>query len=384
MILLAGIYIHIPFCKQACHYCDFHFSTSDKMMDSVLGAINHELALQKDFLSGHPVSTIYFGGGTPSLLSEVQIENILFHIKKLFGLEKSTEVTLEANPDDLSDDYLKGLLDVGINRLSIGIQSFQQPVLEWMNRAHDQVQAFDCVQSARTAGFQNLSVDLIYGVPLPDYSFEDDLERAIEINPDHISAYNLTIEPGTVFGHQLKQGRLVELDDEATAHSFQLAMKTLKSSNYRHYEISNFCRPGKESKHNMGYWDGNPYLGIGPSAHSFDGQSRQYNVSSNGKYVQDLQRGVLPYTRELLTPQQRINEMILLGLRTDKGIGLQLKASDFHWDLKQSNQKYLHMLIQKELATIKKNTLLLTDKGKLLADRIAEDLFMDPEIIRET
>ena len=348
-------------------------------MDDTVSAIKGELTIQQNYLSEHSVNSIYFGGGTPSLLTGSQIRDLLQHIKKLFPIGEDPEITLEANPDDLNPDYLESLRGLGINRLSIGIQSFDQSVLEWMNRAHNNRQSIGCFEAARDAGFENLSLDLIYAIPLPEYSFVSDLEQALQLAPDHISAYNLTIEPGTLFGHHLKKGLLSEVSEQEAAENFQLAMHFLKDKGFLHYEISNFCKPGKESRHNLGYWNGEPYLGIGPSAHSFDGVHRQYNISSNGRYLQMLQQGQVPCTSEKLLPYQRINEIIMLGLRTSRGVQLQLDADGQSWNIEQQCQDYLEQLIKRKLATVQKNRLLLTDKGKLFADKIAEDLFLEPD-----
>ena len=377
MILLAGIYIHVPFCKQACHYCDFHFSTSLKIREPLLEALKTELIMQQLYLSDEPISTIYFGGGTPSLLTPGEIEGILSTIDEFYHVVESTEITLETNPDDLTIDYLKGLYEVGVNRLSIGIQSFQESVLQWMNRAHDSEQAISSVEISRSVGFDNINIDLIYGIPLSEHNLQSDLMKAVELQPEHISAYNLTIEPGTVFGHQLKKGALQEVSEEEAAQCFELTMTTLKANGYQHYEISNFCLSGKESRHNTGYWDGHLYLGIGPSAHSFNGKNRQSNIASNGRYLQKINEGVIPSSLEELTSEQRINELIMLGLRTRKGVDLQMLIDDFEWDLVAQNSKYLERLTNNGLAQIEKNKLLLTDEGKLVADRIAEDLFIN-------
>lgn len=376
MILLAGIYIHIPFCKQACHYCDFHFNTSQKSKRTLLEALKTELIMRQNYLSDESISTIYFGGGTPSLLTPGEVDGILSTIFKFYRVARPLEITLEANPDDLTNDYLKELYKVGVNRLSIGVQSFHESVLRWMNRAHDSKQALKSVEISRSAGFDNISIDLIYGIPLSDHNLESDLLKAVALQPDHISAYNLTIEPGTVFGHRLKKGALQEISEENAAECFELTMTILRANGYIHYEISNFAIPGKESHHNTGYWDGHLYLGIGPSAHSFNGSSRQYNIASNGRYLQSINAGVIPSTLEELTPGQKINELIMLGLRNWRGVDLQMMNDNFGWDLVAQNRKYLEELTNNGFAQIKKNKLLLTDKGKLVADRIAGDLFI--------
>lgn len=374
---MAGIYIHIPFCKQACHYCDFHFSTSQKFREPLLQAIINELVIRRNYLSGSVVSTIYIGGGTPSLLSSEELRSLLTVISKEFELSGNIEITLEANPDDLNKEYVSKIYSVGVNRLSIGIQSFQGNVLNWMNRAHNSEQAKECIKIARSAGLKNISVDLIYGIPLSDHNLRSDLLQAVAMKPDHISAYNLTIEPGTLFGHQLKTGELKEVPEDKAAECFKLTMDTLRDNGYTHYEISNFALPGKESLHNSGYWNGHAYLGVGPSAHSFNGTSRQFNIANNGQYIRFLDKGDVPFTMEELTIEEMINEKIMLGLRTAKGVDLLRLINDFQWNLIENNRMYIENLTINGFAEIEKDRLFLTDKGKLIADKIAGDLFCE-------
>ena len=376
IILLAGIYIHIPFCKQACHYCDFHFSTSQQLKSPLIKAIQSELGLQKNYLS-ESIGTVYLGGGTPSLLSLREIENIIVAVTKVYSLEPHAEITMEVNPDDLNKEYLNTLKKIGINRLSIGIQSFQDSVLSWMNRAHDSKQAIKSIEMALNEGFENISIDLIYGIPLPEYQLCQDLSMAIELGSPHISAYNLTIEPATLFGHQLRKGTLSEVSEEIAAEHFTSVMEILKSADYKHYEISNFAKTGYESRHNLAYWKSTPYLGVGPSAHSFDGTNRQFNVANNALYIKSIGQGKIPMELDILSPEQRINEMIMLGLRTSEGIDLSLEINDVSWSIHSQHSGYLEELLQRKLAMIDKNRLLLTDRGKLIADQIAEDLFID-------
>lgn len=343
----------------------------------MMKAITNELSLRQNYLLGAPVSTVYFGGGTPSLLTPMQIEVILACIEKNFKLSGQFEITMEANPDDISLAYLQAIGKVGINRLSVGIQSFQDPVLQWMNRVHDRGQALNCIETCRSAGFDNISIDIIYGIPLTEYDLEEDLLTAVRLGPDHISAYNLTIEPGTVFGHRLKKGLLQEVTEDVAARNFQMTMEVLHDHGFQHYEISNFCLPGKESRHNLGYWNRQPFLGVGPSAHSFDGKNRHYNISSNSRYLKEIKSGTVPGTIEILTDEQRINEMIMLGLRTRQGVDLQIQCNSLCWDLEDQYPAYIEKLVRDGLAVIEKNKLILTNQGKLLADGIAADLFMD-------
>lgn len=332
--------------------------------------------MRQNYLRGVPISTIYMGGGTPSLLEPGEMEAIVSTIRDHFELSGQPEFTLEANPDDLTAEYLLGLKELGINRLSIGIQTFNPAVLKWMNRAHTVEQALNSVELAKEAGFENINLDLIYAVPLEDYDLRDDLTRILDLKPAHISAYNLTIEPSTVFGRRLRRGLMEEVSEETAERSFQLVMDTLRNAGYHHYEISNFSLPGKESRHNLGYWNGLAYLGIGPSAHSFDGLTRQYNISNNIQYVKSIQGKFVPCTVEELSPEQRINEMIMLNLRTSDGLSLHLQTDGLEWQLEANHQNYLRDLTGNGFAVIKKNRLILTDKGKQIADRIAADLFI--------
>jgi len=373
---LAGIYIHIPFCKQACHYCDFHFSTSRGLTDRLIASIGKELEMRQAFLGDELVNTIYFGGGTPSLIPADQIAHLLEEVYQRFSVESSAEITLEANPDDLNQEYAKALLNVGINRLSIGVQSFDPQVLEWMNRAHNPQQAGQSVEIARTVGFENISIDLIYAIPLPGYQPEQDLELALRLNPPHISAYNLTIEPSTVFGHRFQKGQLQEVSDDTAAAHFQLVMNELRAAGYRHYEISNFAKPGKESRHNLGYWNGDCYLGFGPSAHSYDGVSRSFNIANNNRYLRAVGEGILPLQREELTAVQHINETIMLGLRTTEGVPLVIEFAELSYNMLQMIPDQLEILVANNFAYIYQDRLVLTDKGKLLADSITERLMI--------
>jgi len=343
----------------------------------LLQAIISELIIRRKYLSGSVVSTIYIGGGTPSLLTAEELGSILTVVSREFEVSDTVEITLEANPDDLNEEYVSKICNAEVNRLSVGIQSFQGYVLNWMNRAHSSEQAKECIKIARSAGLKNISLDLIYGIPLSDHDLRADLLQAISMKPDHISAYNLTIEPGTLFGHQLKTGDLKEVPEDKAAECFKLTMDTLRDNGYTHYEISNFALPGKESLHNSGYWNGHAYLGVGPSAHSFDGTSRQFNIANNGQYLRFLRKGEVPFTREELTIEQMINEKIMLGLRTEKGVDLLRLINDFQWNLLDRNSAYIEDLTINGFAQIEKDRLRLTDSGKQIADKIASDLFCE-------
>ncbi|MFM8849327.1 MAG: radical SAM family heme chaperone HemW [Cytophagales bacterium] len=372
---MAGLYLHIPFCKHACYYCDFHFSTNRQKTDQLVKAIGNELRFQKEYLGGEAIETIYFGGGTPSLLTYEQISFLLTTIKNLFAITETPEVTLEANPDDLTSEKLKALRTAGINRLSIGIQSFDDTILRFFNRAHNAAQAEKCIRDAHVVGFTNLNLDLIFGAPYQTMqTLERDLSRFIDLAPEHISAYSLTIEEKTVFGHQLKNGTFSVLPEGQVAEQFKYIMKRLEEEGYEQYEISNFCRPGYYSKHNTSYWQQKKYLGVGPSAHSYDGQSRQWNVANNQLYIRSLAQGTVPFEREMLTRTNQINEYFFTTLRTRWGTDLTFlrKAFDFTPDPRKINMLKNHSLIK-----IENERLTLTLSGKLLADKIALEFFID-------
>ena len=373
---MAGVYIHIPFCRKACHYCNFHFSTSTQLQEGFTNALLREIDLQKSYLS-EPVSTIYFGGGTPSILPSANIKNIISRLQKKFTIENNAEVTLEANPDDISLEKLEEWKQIGINRLSIGIQSFFQQDLAWMNRAHNAQQALDCITLAQKAGFNNLTIDLIYGTPtLSDEAWEKNVKTAIDLQIPHLSCYALTVEPKTALDKLIKQKKLADVDTEKQARHFELLMDWMKEGHYEHYEISNFAKPGFRSRHNSSYWQGKPYLGLGPSAHSFNGTSRQWNVANNALYIQSLSKGLVPFDTEVLTTEQQLNEYIMTSLRTMEGISLQKVKQNFGKD----KSEYLIKTAQPHLnhlhLTLEDDYLKTTTEGKLLADGIAADLFV--------
>lgn len=374
---MAGIYLHVPFCKQACHYCDFHFSTTTRSRDAMVRAMMTELELQRNYLGGDAINTIYLGGGTPSLLTSAEIAQLLDTVYRHYPVTESPEITLEANPDDLNARTLAALRQGSINRLSIGIQSFHQPHLSYLNRAHTADEATRSVQQAQDTGFDNLSLDLIYAIPAKDHClWKNDLAQAVDLQPTHISAYCLTIEEKTVFGRWQRQGKLRAVSDEFAAEQFDLLTNALTAAGYDGYEVSNFCQPNRYSQHNTNYWRGEKYLGIGPSAHSFDGISRQYNVANNAKYQRAISQGQLAYEREILSRTDRINELVMTGLRTRWGCDLAKLTEEYHYDLYRENREYLDRLVAEGNARMQENRLTLTNKGKLLADGIAEDLFL--------
>jgi oxygen-independent coproporphyrinogen-3 oxidase len=375
--LMAGIYLHIPFCKQACHYCDFHFSTNTDTRTELVRAMSEEIRLRQDYLQDERVETIYFGGGTPSLLSTAELGFLLETISQTHNVATDAECTLEANPDDLTLDILKDYKSLGLNRLSIGIQSFDDPVLQYLNRIHTSGTAIHSVDLARNAGFSNISIDLIYAIPgLSMQAWETNIARAIELAPPHISAYTLTIEEKTVFGNWHSRGKLKLVDDASAAEQLEILMSALPAAQYRHYEISNFARPGWESRHNSSYWKGVSYLGVGPSAHSFNQITRQYNVANNHVYVRALKEKKIPAEMEVLKRADRINEYILTTLRTDTGCDVSFLKREFAYDLLTVREPYLRELQYHNLITLADPYLRLTKPGRLLADKIASDLFL--------
>ncbi|MBX9889652.1 MAG: radical SAM family heme chaperone HemW [Amoebophilaceae bacterium] len=373
-----GIYLHIPFCKQACHYCNFHFSTNLKLKSLMVESMQKELMLHQSYFNARSITSIYFGGGTPSLLTVAETTHLLNTIFKYFAVEPGVEITLEANPDDLTLDKLKEWLHIGINRLSIGIQSFNDATLRYMHRAHTSAMAQRSVEWARKAGFDNVGIDLIYGIP--DATIVDcqtDLEKLLALAPDHISTYCLTIENKTVFGHWYKEGKIREPAEELVAAQFLLIIEACKKQNYLHYEISNFCKPGKYSRHNANYWKKGPYLGIGPSAHSYNGLERQWNIANNSLYIKSIRAEKLPYSSERLTIANQINEYIMTSIRTCWGCDFSWIYNQYTIDLMELQRTYITNIILKKLAYLVENKLYLTNNGKLLADSIARDLFVD-------
>ncbi len=374
---MAGLYIHIPFCKQACHYCDFHFSTNLQLMEVMMDSITVELKLRKDYLKGEAVDTVYFGGGTPSLVPAEYLGKILDQIAQLFPGRKQ-EVTLEANPDDLNPQSLANWKSLGIDRLSLGIQSFQDQILKAYNRAHTSKEATQAIQLARAAGFEKFSIDLIYGYPHTDHQlWKLDLEEALRLDPGHLSAYSLTIEPKTTFGNWTKKGKFSPAEDEFVAQQFEWLQERCDKAGYLQYEISNFSRPNQAAIHNSNYWKRSPYLGIGPSAHSFDGSSRGFNPSSNASYTKALSAGSLPFVLEQLTPTESINEEILTGLRTQWGLDTGSLADRYHLDILEIKKGPISKLTELGMIHTLGKTLTLTRKGQLLADSIASDIFID-------
>ena len=351
-------------------------------MPDMVAALCKEITIQNDFFKDEEISTIYFGGGTPSLLSTTDCRLILTEIKNNFRVRPDVEVTLEANPDDISSEKLQGWKSVGINRLSIGIQSFFDEELRWMNRAHNAAHAKDCIEKSLAAGFENISIDLIYGSPLlTDDMWQKNVATAIAFGIPHLSCYALTVEEKTPLHKQIVQLKKEDVDNEKQARQFLLLMQWLKASGYEHYEVSNFAKPGWRSRHNSSYWRGEKYLGIGPSAHSFTGEGRQWNVANNGQYIAALKNGLVPKEEELLTEEQKLNEYIMISLRTMEGMDLEVVARLWGKNKKERIQQQIIPYINSALVKLKDNHLQLTDEGMLRADGIAADLFspLSPE-----
>ena len=372
---MSGIYIHIPFCKQACHYCDFHFSTSLKKKDNLIHALGTELELRKDAFKDTVVETIYFGGGTPSMLSLEELQWLIQQVYKYYDVSKSPEITLEANPDDLSKEQILKLSKSPINRLSIGIQSFFEDDLKLMNRAHNAKEARQCIAEA-VRYFDNISIDLIYGIPgLSHERWKENIAIALSYGIPHVSSYALTVEPKTALESFIKKGLIPKLDDDLAEEQFHMLVETLEAHNYVHYELSNFGKPNYFSKNNSAYWKGIPYIGIGPSAHSFDGDNRSWNVSNNTKYITSIESGLLPLETEILSVTDKYNEYVMTGLRTIWGVSFKRVAENFGENFRDYLLLQSQPFIKQQLLYIDDEKLLVTKKGKFLCDGIASDLF---------
>ncbi len=372
---MSGIYLHIPFCKKACHYCNFHFSTSGDYKNEMVDALKNELILRNNEAS-LPVETIYFGGGTPSLLSEAAISELIAEIKMQFKVASSPEITLEANPDDLTPTYLKALKNAGVNRLSIGVQSFQDAELTLMNRAHNGKEAVQSVIWAQDF-FENVSIDLLFGTPHTTFSdWKRNLDTALTLDVPHISSYALTLEPKTALEHFVKNGVVSLLDENDIEEQFLYLVDTLTAKGYEHYELSSFGKSGYHSKNNTAYWKGKPYLGIGPSAHGFDGAQRYWNVSNNAAYMKNIAAGRLPQTVEKLSMVDRFNEAIMIGLRASWGVSLSQMEQDLGIQYRVHLEQQAQRFIDEKLLHIEANALKTTRKGTFLADGISADLFL--------
>jgi oxygen-independent coproporphyrinogen-3 oxidase len=373
---MAGIYIHIPFCKQACNYCDFHFSTSLKMKASFVDALLKEIDLRKSVFETETIESIYFGGGTPSLLSATELDRIFKKLYASFTICSDAEITLEANPDDLNFEKIQEIKSTPVNRLSIGIQSFRDVDLKFMNRAHTSSEALGSINMCKDAGFTNLTIDLIYGTPgMTNEAWMENLKIAFELDIPHISSYALTVEEKTALHYQILKNKTPDIDENQSALQFEMLMAEMKRNGYEQYEISNFCKPNSYSRHNSSYWKKDNYLGLGPSAHSFLGNKRLWNVSNNTKYIKSLQVGELPLQEECLTTQDRYNEYIMTSLRTKWGCSIGHIETDFSPEFARYFKTEIKDYVLQGAISVENEVYYLTDSGKLLADRIASDLF---------
>ncbi|MCG9791630.1 radical SAM family heme chaperone HemW [Flavobacterium algicola] len=372
---MSGIYIHIPFCKQACHYCDFHFSTSMKKKDEMILAIAKEISMRKNESINEQVETIYFGGGTPSVLSLDELNYLIEAVYANYKVIENAEITLEANPDDLTEERIIDFSKSKINRLSIGIQSFFEDDLKMMNRAHNATEAKKCLQIA-TQYFDNISIDLIYGVPgMTSDRWKENIDTALQFDIPHISSYALTVEPKTALKKLIQTGKIAAPNDDLAQQHFLLLVDRLQNQDFIHYELSNFGKENYFSKNNSSYWLGKKYIGVGPSAHSYDGKSRSWNVANNALYLKDLENGTLPSETETLSTTDRYNEYIMTGLRTIWGVSLERIEAEFGNTYLNYLQKQSNKFLSDDLLIIENNILRPTLKGKFLTDGIASDLF---------
>ncbi len=380
---MAGIYLHIPFCKKACHYCNFHFSTSTGLKNDFVEALRREIAMRSagstlvaPYLGDEIIETIYFGGGTPSLLSLDELQAITDALANHFNIDSNAEITFEANPDDISEQKLQEWKKAGINRLSIGVQSFFDDDLAWMNRAHRSAQSLDAILAAQQAGFQNITIDLIYGTPFLTHDrWKYNLDRAIETGVPHLSCYALTVEPATALDKMIKQHKSPDVDPEKQAEQFMIMTERLDTAGFEHYEISNFAQPGMRSRHNSSYWQGKKYLGLGPSAHSFNGSSRQWNIANNALYIKSIEQSILPVEVENLTTTQQLNEYVMTSIRTMEGLDFEHIKATFGAGAVQHLTDGLQQFIIEEKVVRNNQRYSLTRTGKLFADGIAGSLF---------
>ena len=373
---MSGIYIHIPFCKQACHYCDFHFSTSLKKKEELIDALTKELELRKEEFNGTIVETIYFGGGTPSLLTNIELQSLIDSVYINYKVSDHPEITLEANPDDLSNQRIIELSKSPINRLSIGVQSFFEADLKLMNRAHNASEALTCLEQA-TKYFDNISIDLIYGIQgASNTQWTQNIDTALSFNISHISSYALTVEPKTALASFIEKGIIEDVDDEQAHEQFHILKERLETENYIHYELSNFGKEGFFSRNNSAYWQGKSYIGIGPSAHSFNGKQRGWNVRNNAKYINSILKNELPIEIETLTETDKYNEYIMTGLRTIWGVSLNKIEKDFGAHYKSTLLIEAQSFINQDLLYLDAGHLKVTKKGQFLSDGIASELFI--------
>lgn len=377
---MPGVYLHIPFCRKACSYCDFHFSTNLGRKEQMVTAIRQELELRHSFFAEKaPLQSVYFGGGTPSVLTPAEVAGLIQTTESLWGVAADAEITLESNPDDLSVEYVAGLKRAGINRISIGVQSFHAEDLQGMNRSHNADQALKALDICREAGIDNVTMDLIFGLPGSDLAgWRDNLTQLIALRPTHASIYSLTIEEKTALAHQIRKGTVSVPEDEMYESQFRLAHELMTEAGYEHYELSNYALPGYRAQHNGSYWAGEPYIGVGPSAHSFDGNKRSWNVANNQKYLNSISSGSdASEGEEELSLTDRYHEYVMLGLRTDKGIDVEFIQRSFFPNWKNEFWSIVQEWLTSGQLRQHGSVLTLSPEGWFLSDRIASDFFVE-------
>ena len=373
---MSGIYIHIPYCKQACHYCDFHFSTSMKTKKEMIDCIVKEMDIRKSEFS-KKIDSVYIGGGTPSVMNNLELETIFNGLEKKMSIGDIKEITIEINPEDLTIEKLEFYKEIGINRLSIGIQSMNNNILKWMNRSHDKNQIINGLYTVKEVGFENISLDFIYGTPENlSRDYKDELLEIIKFNPAHLSCYHLTIEDGTYFGHLEKKSKIKRIEDDVSQKEFQWISEKLKSKNYQHYEISNFALQGKQSFHNSNYWNQSSYIGLGPGAHSFRNSTRRWNISNNRLYMKNIKAGVPYFEQEVLSPYDLVNEKIMLGLRTLNGLDKNYIFSIVPQSIKEVIESKLNTFLKDEILISTNNIISMNPEKWLLSEYVSRELFI--------
>lgn len=373
---MSGIYIHIPYCKQACHYCDFHFSTSMKTKNEMIDCIVKEMDIRKSEFS-KKIDSLYIGGGTPSVMTNIELETIFNGLEKKISIRDIKEITIEINPEDLINEKLEFYNEIGINRLSIGIQSMNNNILKWMNRSHDKTQIINGLNTVKEAGFENISLDFIYGTPKNlSRDYKDELLEILKFNPTHLSCYHLTIEDGTYFGNLEKKKKIKRIEDDVSQKEFQWISEKLKSKNYQHYEISNFALQGKQSFHNSNYWNQSSYIGLGPGAHSFRNSTRRWNISNNRLYIKNIKAGVPYFEQEDLSTYDLVNEKIMLGLRTLNGLDKSYIFSIVPQSIKDEIESKLNTFLNDKILISTNNIISMNPEKWLLSEYVSRELFI--------
>ena len=373
---MSGIYIHIPYCKQACHYCDFHFSTSMKTKNEMIDCIVKEMDIRKSEFS-KKIDSVYIGGGTPSVMTNLELETIFNGLEKKISISDIKEITIEINPEDLINEKLEFYNEIGINRLSIGIQSMNNNILKWMNRSHNKNQIINGLNTVKEIGYENISLDFIYGTPKNlTRDIKDELLEILKFNPTHLSCYHLTIEDGTYFGHLEKKRKIKRIEDDISQKEFQWISEKLKSENYQHYEISNFALQGKQSFHNSNYWNQSSYIGLGPGAHSFRNSTRRWNISNNRLYIKNIKAGVPYFEQEVLSPYDLVNEKIMLGLRTLNGLDKNYIFSIVPQSIKDEIESKLNTFLKDEILISTNNIISMNPEKWLLSEYVSRELFI--------